>query len=345
MIDIATSHEVPGDGEELVVDEAGVEAEEAHEGEQVSELDQHLERVSFVLLDEVCVVDQVETCDEQKASVADVSEHDSEEEGEEGDGEQSGVDFSIARDPVGVDYFLEGGRELVEFEVGGGTEVELLAILDLVANALDVALVFLELVQTQFEQVFLLLRHPAVPVVIILVMFQHVHVQVQTLLLDQVQSHLFDVAPLDLVLLLRIHSQLLDYKSPRKFDAAVHLDLLFLDLVDLALKLLEVHRNVILHHVQTITDLLYLILQHLHLPISKCQHKNSLLFSQTKLYVQIIFIPFSTLFITSIRIYQCTTLARSKNHSLKSLHVLDTHHPEYKPNLFIFILKSNKYTR
>ena len=53
------------------------------------------------------------------AAVTNITEHDSEEEREDGNGEECGVDFLISRNAVSADDLLEGCGELVHFEVGG----------------------------------------------------------------------------------------------------------------------------------------------------------------------------------------------------------------------------------
>jgi hypothetical protein len=52
--------------------------------------------------------------------MADIAKHDSEEEGEYLNCKDSGVDFLVTGYSVGIDDLLEGGCELVDFEVGGG---------------------------------------------------------------------------------------------------------------------------------------------------------------------------------------------------------------------------------
>lgn len=49
----------------------------------------------------------------------DISEHDTEEEGEDGNCEESGVDFFVSGNTVSVNNLLERGSEVIGFEVGG----------------------------------------------------------------------------------------------------------------------------------------------------------------------------------------------------------------------------------
>ena len=51
--------------------------------------------------------------------MADISEHDTEEEGEDGYCEKSGIYLFVSWNTVSVNNFLEGGSEIVGFEVGG----------------------------------------------------------------------------------------------------------------------------------------------------------------------------------------------------------------------------------
>ena len=74
-------------------------------------------------------VDEEDGNQEQKEAVAEVTEHDTKLEGEGHDGEDGGVDLTIAGNTVGVHNLLEGFGELVGLEVSrrlvaGGDDVQ-----------------------------------------------------------------------------------------------------------------------------------------------------------------------------------------------------------------------------
>lgn len=109
---VARSEKVDGNREELVVNPAGVEGEYSHHQDEVANsinVRQHFPG-SLAL----CHPDGE---GEESSSVTDITEHDSEEEGEDWDGIESRVDFTITRHSVGINDFLEGGSEGINLEM------------------------------------------------------------------------------------------------------------------------------------------------------------------------------------------------------------------------------------
>ncbi|CAM5999183.1 unnamed protein product [Sphagnum balticum] len=114
---IVCSVDSPGDGplvddEYAHVAEAAVEGEDGHQQHQVSDGVDVGEEGARGLTD-----DEPQREGEEEAAVTDVSEHDSEEEGEDGDGEDAGIYLLVSRHPVDVYQLLEGGGEGVDLEV------------------------------------------------------------------------------------------------------------------------------------------------------------------------------------------------------------------------------------
>ncbi len=67
----------------------------------------------FFFFELFIVINKVESEGEEESSVTDVSEHDTEEEREKGDGKQSGVHFSVPGGSVCVNYELGLGEMIL----------------------------------------------------------------------------------------------------------------------------------------------------------------------------------------------------------------------------------------
>mmetsp|Transcript_2580 Transcript_2580/g.7347 ORF Transcript_2580/g.7347 Transcript_2580/m.7347 type:complete len:364 (+) Transcript_2580:1464-2555(+) len=107
-------------GEDLVVDEACVHAKEAVEEDHIATAVAHLDEIVELLALERCLVaDHVVPEEHEQRSVAKISEHDAEEEGEEDNGEGAGIHLAIAGGAVRVDEGLEAAAEGVHGEVRG----------------------------------------------------------------------------------------------------------------------------------------------------------------------------------------------------------------------------------
>ena len=113
---------VPGAGEyadglaeDVVVDEAGVDGEGAHHGDDVAPAEE--DGADFVvlhlLLEGLLPQDHEEPEEEEDDSVAKVAEHDGEEEGERGDRVHRRVHLHVRIDAVRVDEHLVAGSVLV----------------------------------------------------------------------------------------------------------------------------------------------------------------------------------------------------------------------------------------
>lgn len=63
---------------------------------------------------------QVDTKEEKSATMHDISKHNSEEEWEHDDCENSGIDFLISRNSVGIHDLLEDIGEFIQLKVSGG---------------------------------------------------------------------------------------------------------------------------------------------------------------------------------------------------------------------------------
>ena len=118
--DPSRSEEVEAKGEHIVVNETSVNGEEAHHGDHVAtsvEAGSHLAELGLVV--GLLVPEEVKTGAEEEETVADISVHDTEEEGEGSSGEEGGVGLPIPGNTVGVDELLVAVGELVGGEVGG----------------------------------------------------------------------------------------------------------------------------------------------------------------------------------------------------------------------------------
>ena len=102
------AEEVHWEGEGLVVDEAYVAAEQPVEQDDVAAAVAHLDHVvEGLALPLLLLCDEEVTEAGEKEAVAEVAEHDAEEEGEHDAREGSRVGLAIARDAVRVDERLE----------------------------------------------------------------------------------------------------------------------------------------------------------------------------------------------------------------------------------------------
>mmetsp|Transcript_10136 Transcript_10136/g.23433 ORF Transcript_10136/g.23433 Transcript_10136/m.23433 type:complete len:356 (-) Transcript_10136:1503-2570(-) len=107
--------------EDVVVQEPRVHREEAHQQQHVpamprirQDLVHRVHRLKLAL-----VGDEVEREERHEGAVADVAEHDPEEEGERDDRESRRIDLAIPGHAVRLDESMEALRKLVELEVGG----------------------------------------------------------------------------------------------------------------------------------------------------------------------------------------------------------------------------------
>lgn len=78
-----------------------------------------------VLEDHIVVQAEIAAKQEKQEAVADVSKHDTKEEGESDHVEGCGVHFFVGRRAVGDDDLVERVNELVNFEVSGRCQVML----------------------------------------------------------------------------------------------------------------------------------------------------------------------------------------------------------------------------
>jgi len=109
---VARAEDIEWDREELIVDPSRVEGKAAHQKQQITQvvgIRQHLLGVF--------APHHPQGCSQDHTPVPDVSEHDSEEEGEDGDCEKSRIYLLVTRHTVGIDNFLERRSERVHFEV------------------------------------------------------------------------------------------------------------------------------------------------------------------------------------------------------------------------------------
>lgn len=122
--------------------------------------------------------------------MADVAEHDGEEEGKCDDREQRRVDLPVARDAVRVNDLLEGSREQIQLEVGRRRLRRLrLRWLELPRRQL------LQLVhrpQCLLDQRLVPRRHPHLPAEDRSLHLHQVQVVVETLLLDDIELVFLD---------------------------------------------------------------------------------------------------------------------------------------------------------
>ncbi len=106
------------DAERFVVHEAGEDGEDGHHDDHVSACEKHGEHLAQVLPQHILLVLQhPRREDEHQQAVANVTEHDSEEEGEGDDGEDSGVGLLVPRHTVCIHDVLKRLREFVRPEV------------------------------------------------------------------------------------------------------------------------------------------------------------------------------------------------------------------------------------
>lgn len=112
----AGAKQIQADGEVVVVDEAAVGCEEAHESEHVPVGQEHAdERIGDSLSPE----DQVNTEAEEDKAMSNIPEHHSEQEGEGDDGEVGRICLLIPSHAVGLDDLLGGSVKVVALVVGG----------------------------------------------------------------------------------------------------------------------------------------------------------------------------------------------------------------------------------
>ena len=107
-----------GLGEHIIVDKTGVDREDSHDQGDVTTIVDHGEELERDLLEGLLPVDHGEGGAKHDNGVTEITEHDSEEEGESDNDGDSGVDFLVGSSTVGVDNGLESLGELVGLEVG-----------------------------------------------------------------------------------------------------------------------------------------------------------------------------------------------------------------------------------
>jgi hypothetical protein len=103
-----------GNGEELIIYDAIVSCEEAHQEDEVADLTKGIEGTSLQLVTDKAKNDANQ---EQQGAVADISEHDAKQEGEGYDREDSRVSFLEHRNTICVNNFLKGVSKLVSLNV------------------------------------------------------------------------------------------------------------------------------------------------------------------------------------------------------------------------------------
>ena len=104
--------------EDVVVDEAGVDGEEAHQRDQIPPVEEVVPNLVVRLAgNQLFLLDDApQGKEEGDGAVAGVPKHDGKQEGEGDDGEDGGVHLAVGGHAVGVDQRLEGGGELVGAE-------------------------------------------------------------------------------------------------------------------------------------------------------------------------------------------------------------------------------------
>mmetsp|Transcript_15406 Transcript_15406/g.31584 ORF Transcript_15406/g.31584 Transcript_15406/m.31584 type:complete len:724 (-) Transcript_15406:68-2239(-) len=119
---VGRAKEVEAEGETIVVDKSRVDGKESHHQQHVpGGVHPPGELVGLgPVLDGLLVPDQKNPRQEQKGAVADVSVHDTEQEGKGSGRKERRVRLSVTGNPVGVDEFLVGVGELVGDKVRGG---------------------------------------------------------------------------------------------------------------------------------------------------------------------------------------------------------------------------------
>merc|ERR1719438_571978 len=126
---VARSEPVIGDGEELVVEETVVHGEHTHHENDVAQLEDELEGGNaFVLW---CEEDHGQTDAEEEESMAVITVHHGEKEGESYATEHGWVDFLVCWHVVHVDDELMDEGEVVLLEVSGWNDLLVFIILSL----------------------------------------------------------------------------------------------------------------------------------------------------------------------------------------------------------------------
>ena len=108
-------------GEDVVVDEARVDAEERHEQDDVAAAEEVLDDLVALerLLEVRLALDHEQRREEHDEAVANVAEHHGEQERKRDDHERRRIDLAIARHTVRVHDVLEADGELVVLVIGG----------------------------------------------------------------------------------------------------------------------------------------------------------------------------------------------------------------------------------
>ena len=110
-------------GEDVVVDEAGVDGENRHQENQVTTTEKDLPnfRVDFLRLQLLFFQTHPDGKGQNNQSVSGISEHDSEEKWESDDGEDGRVRLLVGRDAVSVDQLLKCRSKFVGPEESWGS--------------------------------------------------------------------------------------------------------------------------------------------------------------------------------------------------------------------------------
>lgn len=107
-------------GEDVIVDETSVDGKDAHQQNDVATKEEGVhdlfaKAAGVLLLNH----DEASSGEGNEDAVANVTKHDSKEEREGDDGEETGVDFLVRGDAVRINDGLEAGCELVDAVKGG----------------------------------------------------------------------------------------------------------------------------------------------------------------------------------------------------------------------------------
>ena len=131
------SKHVDGLREDVIVNDARVNAKQAHEQDDVATAEENLKHfvVLEFALEIVFAQHQKQRRQKHDEPMAKVAEHHSEQKWKRYDGERRRIEFSIAGDAVGVYDILKATRELVEAMMSG----RLLFGLHSIENRLNVA--------------------------------------------------------------------------------------------------------------------------------------------------------------------------------------------------------------
>lgn len=112
-----TAKQCHGLGEDIIVDEAGVDREDSHDKSDVASVIDHGEELEGDLLERLLPVDHGQRSAEHDDGVAEITKHDGEQEGEGNNNGNGRVDFLVSGGTIGVDDGLECFGKLVGLEI------------------------------------------------------------------------------------------------------------------------------------------------------------------------------------------------------------------------------------